>query len=578
MSHPAPPLDASLFGGRYRPGALLGVGGSASVYRADDLDPAATDSQVALKVLHPHLCATESSRRAFLAEAGRLGTLRHPNIAAVRDFGLHDAGEVLMPWIALDLASGPTLAEHVAAAGPLSGAESVAVLTGVLDGLAAAHAVGLAHRDVSPGNVVLHGLGWLTHQVRPELVRLIDFGLADVAGRSTLGSDLLLSGEASQVRTVVGNLAYLSPEQASGQPVNAAGDLYQAGAVLYFALTGAPPFPRSSVEAVLRAHLSAPPPVPSALQPAARRLDKVVTTAMAKRTEDRFADAAAFREALLSAWARPEGGLAEAATGPAYPTTRLIDAGGAGSATQPPLTRLNATGRRAALDYLSPTDPGPAAVSRPTQASGVADEPGGSAAGIAVAAIAGVAVLAVLSAFTATGTAARPATSAATSAAAAPTSAPPSALPTATAVVPVQVPALSGSLAEAEASLNAAGLAVGVITKIPSAQSAGTVLGQTPQAGRSVTPGAKVDLRIASGSNIVPTVDGLTVAEARAALSAAGFTGSSPAGYPEEAVVSGSRPAADVLFHLGGTVFLTVANPTPIASEPGPTPSISSPP
>ncbi len=577
MNQPAPPLDASLFGRRYRPGALLGVGGSASVYRADDLDPAATDSQVALKVLHPHLCATESARQAFLAEAGRLGTLRHPNIAAVRDFGLHDAGEVLMPWIALDLASGPTLAEHVAASGPLSEAEAVAVLTGVLDGLSAAHAAGLAHRDVSPGNVVLHGLGWLTKEVRADLVRLIDFGLADVVGRSTVGSDLLLSDDAGQGRTVVGNLAYLSPEQASGRPVGASGDLYQAGAVLYFALTAAPPFPRNSVAAVLHAHLSAPPPVPSASQPTARRLDRVVTTAMAKRPEDRFADAAAFREALLGAWTRQEHGLAEATTGRAYPTTRLID-GGALSTAQPPLTPLGATGRRAALDYLNPANATSAPTPRPAQASGVAAEPGGSAAGIAVAAIAGVAVLAVLSAFTATGTAARPATATPASAAAAPTSAPASALPTATAVVSVQVPVLSGSLAAAEASLNTAGLAVGVITRIPSAQAAGTVLGQTPQAGRSVAAGTKVDLRVASGSNIVPTVEGLTVTEARAALSAAGFTGSSPAGYPEEAVVSGSRPAANVLFHLGGTVFLTVANPTPIASDPGPTPSVSSPP
>jgi serine/threonine-protein kinase len=326
---------------------------------------------------------------------------------------------------------------------------------------------------------------------------------------------------------------------------------------------------------VLRAHLSAPPPVPSALQPAARRFDKVVTTAMAKRSEDRFADTDAFRKALLSAWATPEHTLAQANTGPAYPTTRLIDA--ARSGHEPPLTPLGATGRRAALDYLSPADATPPPTPRPTQASGVAPQPGGSAAGIAVAAIAGVAVLAVLSAFSATGTAARPTPSVAAPSALPSASASPS--PSVAAPTTVSVPSLSGSLTSAKAALVASGLYVGKVTQLPSVEPSGTVLGQSPEAGALVAPGSPVTLQIASGSNTVPEVGELRVEAAIAALESAGFVvPDSTVGVDPEAVVTGTQPTAGALLRLGKPVQLLLMSPTPAASEPSPTPSVSSPP
>jgi eukaryotic-like serine/threonine-protein kinase len=576
MSLPEALNDDALFGGRYRPGALLGVGGSASVYQADDLgsgDGGTAPKQVALKVLHPHLCETDSARQAFLAEARRLGQLRHPHIASVLTCGLHDAGGVLMPWIALDLASGPTLAEQVESGGPLPPDLAVLVLDGVLAGLGAAHAAGLVHRDVSPSNVILDGAGQHT-ALSDRVARLIDFGLADATGRTTIGSDLLLSEQdPSHVRTVIGNLAYLSPEQALGHPVTAAGDLYQAGAVLYFALTAAPPFPRSSAEAVLRAHQSAPPPAPSALQPAARRLDAVVTTAMAKRPENRYPDADAFREALTGAWSRPGRTWADSTSGSAYPATRILATASAESAPRPaPSTPLTSAGR-ARLDYLAPS------ATSPRPASGLdAAAPAGSgssAAGVAVAALAGVAVLAVLSAFTVTSSVARPTpTVAQVSASAVPSlslSPSPSASPSRSLDV-VSVPTLSGQLTAAETTLKASGLRLGRLWRIPSAEAAGTVLSQSPNSGVQVPAGTSVSLQVASGTNAVPDVAGMTVAAAVATVESAGFAVPTSVADPNSVVI-GTQPSAGALLRLGVSVTVVLPPSSVAAASPNPTPS-----
>ncbi|MGA1827363.1 serine/threonine-protein kinase, partial [Microbacterium sp.] len=283
-----------LISGRYRLGELLGTGGSASVFAAVD---AIDGAQVALKILHPHLSDRPAARDAFLAEARRAEPLRHPNIVGVLGVGVDEAGDAPLAWIALERAAGSSLSEHIATLGPLPPDEAAAVIDGILRALEAAHAIGLIHRDVSPANVmvapdargVLHVDG----------VRLLDFGLADAAGKSALGSDDLLSIEATGRAGVLGNVNYMSPEQVRGEAVDARGDLYQAGAVLYFALTGRPPFPRETTGQTMRAHLTAPPPVPSVLdRRIPRTLDRVVVRAMLKDPGDRFASVGAMRAAL----------------------------------------------------------------------------------------------------------------------------------------------------------------------------------------------------------------------------------------------------------------------------------------
>jgi len=121
-------------------------------------------------------------------------------------------------------------------------------------------------------------------------MRLVDFGLADAIGHSTAASDIVRSERTDTGRDgVLGSVNYMSPEQAMGRPMGERGDLYQAGATLYFALTGFPPYRRETPAAVMRAHIEAPPPVPSAGIPGA--VDRAVVTAMNTDENGRYASA-----------------------------------------------------------------------------------------------------------------------------------------------------------------------------------------------------------------------------------------------------------------------------------------------
>lgn len=500
-----------LFGERYLLGASLGVGSTSAVYEAEDVrDP--SGKRVAVKVLHPHLCTDGRFRAAFLREAERLGALRQENIAAVRGWGVHDAGGVAMAWIALDLVPGPDLSAWVAANGPMAPGRAAAVLDGVLAGLAEAHRHGVVHRDLSPRNVLLDG----------EMARLIDFGLAAAAGGTTVGADLLLAtsraGGAATTGTVVGNAQYMAPEQASGGPVTEVSDLYAAGALLSFLLTGQPPYPRDTVEEILAAQVSAPPPVPSALVPAAHPLDRVVTTAMTKDPRHRFQSADEFRLSLAGA------------------------------------LRAAADGERPATRVLPAADPRP--IGRPRS--------GAFAAAATTAAIVGVVALALLTGFAGVlvpVAAAPPPPEAAASASGSPAT-----------VEKVEVPTLHGTLAEAETALALAGLRLGRIRRADSAQPADHVLSQSPAAGRKLQQGSAVDVVIASGENAVPDVVGRSAGSAGARLQSAGFSVSSNRAEPDPTtVVVGVEPAAGTRLRIGVTVTLVLADPA--GAEPSPTPA-----
>jgi eukaryotic-like serine/threonine-protein kinase len=539
-----------IVGGRYALGELLGVGGSASVFAAVDTR---TGGRVAVKLLHPHLCEDDATRAAFLAEAERASLLRDPHIVRVHAAGLHEAGGVVMPWIALDLAEGETLRERVRRAGPLSTDDAVTVARGVLAGLAAAHAAGVVHRDISPQNVVVGtGDGPDADHPSPDAVRILDFGLADVTGRTTRGGDLLLAQDGDRV---IGNAAYMSPEQAQGRPVRAASDLYQVGALLYFALTGTPPFVRPTTEQTLEAHVAAPPPVPSALVPSARRLDRIVTRAMSKTPARRFRDAAEF-DAELAAAAPAVAVAAASGDAVAEPGTAA--------------TRLLPEQRTGSLDYLSPV-PGAAEPAVRTRSSG-----GIAAAATAVAVVVGLGIWAGMSA--AGGTAA-PSPSATAIVAEppppeSPTPTPSRSAPAVAAPEPttatVAAPALFGTVADAERALAAVGLVVGAINRVDSPESADRVLGQSPVAGAELAPGASVDLTLASGYNAVPYVAGLDAATAAAMVQSAGFVLASPPADGTAGVL-GTMPGSGAVVRVGVTVALRLA-PAPTSTEtPAPT-------
>ncbi|WP_188756620.1 serine/threonine protein kinase [Microbacterium album] len=580
--------DSTLVGARFRLEELLGSGGSAAVYRAVDVRSGA---EVAVKVLHPHLCADAAARDAFLREAERVRVVTHPRIVAVHDAGLHDAGGVVQPWIAMDLVQGPTLREHVERVGPLAPVEAVAVLVGLLDGLEAAHRAGVVHRDISPQNIVLSGSDG---PLRPDAVRILDFGLADATGRRTTGADILLADRGSG--SVVGNAAYMSPEQAQGLPVRSVSDLYQAAAVLYFALTGAPPFPRATTEQAMRAHVAAPPPVPSVLAPAARSLDRIVTKAMAKTPAHRFRDAGELRAALTSAVPTPAASaLPGAESEPEAETAAIAEATADRTGATRVLARTPLDGE---LSYLSAASAASAA--SPVGSAGGDAHSGRARRRSASGAIAAAAVVtvAVLGAWVAA--ASDPRTAGAAQAPRPSVSTPPPSLPTPTGTpdhVPaapspppeetqeepppepelIDVPLLHGTLADAEAALRDAGLVLGAVLRTDGAEPADRVVRQDPAAGVRIERGSAVGITVTSGSNSVPSVVGHSLGTARALVESAGFSVQvTPVADPAAAVVA-VEPVVGTVLRVGVTVTLVVRPPTEPEPPAGPPPATPTP-
>ncbi|MFF3025817.1 protein kinase [Microbacterium sp. NPDC057944] len=563
---------AALIGGRYRLRELLGVGGSAAVYAADDT---VIGGRFAVKLLHPHLCADAAHRQAFLAEAMKVQRIQHPNVVGVHGSGLHDAAGVLTPWIAFDLLTGPTLQERVTAHGSLDAAEASAVLAGVLAGLSAAHRSDLIHRDLSPQNIILESVPPSpTAAITSDMVRIVDFGLADATGRSTVGGDVLLSGldgDADDVG-IIGSVQYMSPEQALGKPVRAASDLYQAGAILSFVLTGRVPFLRRSARETMMAHVVAPPPVPSALAATTAALDRVVAKAMAKTPAHRYRSADDFRLALDAA---VESSRVPRVADPSPIGDRARTADDVDDVETLASTLRYPQG--AAPSNLlsswsdSSADPDDAEARPAAQRFAVTV---GAFVAVVLVALAAWGVLAASGSTTSTPTIA-PLSSAAPSAPVTAQESP--ALPAAPTpqqveTLTVEVPVLNGTLADVDATLRAVGLQLGPVDRVDAPAAAETVIAQQIASGVRVAPGSAIGVAVASGYNTVPAVGGLTVSSATLALQGAGFVVAPvPSDAPAGAVVIDSTPAVGSSARVGTAVVLRVSGgPTP---EPSATPA-----
>ena len=300
---PEASLVATLLAGRYELRALLGRGGMGEVYEAVDRQ---LDRTVAVKVLRPELAADRRFLSRFRREARTSARLSHPDIVAVHDIGEDDG----RAFIVMEFVPGRTLGTIVHEDGPLDPAAAARIGAAVADALAHAHARGVVHRDVTPGNVMLTPHGE---------VKVLDFGIA----RASRGS--ARSGSPSAAH---GTAAYVAPEQVRGDAADQRADIYSVGAVLYELLTGRPPFAGSSTTDVIHRLGAETPASVRALRPqVTASLDAIVLRCLAKEPTARFdgADqlATALRTVAHDAPAPMPGGAYrhEATTLPGGPTT-----------------------------------------------------------------------------------------------------------------------------------------------------------------------------------------------------------------------------------------------------------------
>ena len=269
----ARPPVGRLLDGRYRVESLIATGGMATVYLGTDTR---LDRTVALKIMHAELANDEDFVRRFVGEARSVARLSHPNVVGVYDQGAD--GRTL--YLAMEYVPGRTLRDLLNEQGSLRPREALDIMEGVLGGLGAAHAAGLAHRDVKPENVLL---------TAGHDVKVADFGLARMlAGTSHTKTGML-----------IGTAAYLAPEQVSQGVADARTDVYAAGIMLFEMLTGQQPHTADTPLAVAYKHVNEAVPVPSqfvdGIPPA---LDDLVLRATSRNPDLRPADGGQFMRSL----------------------------------------------------------------------------------------------------------------------------------------------------------------------------------------------------------------------------------------------------------------------------------------
>jgi eukaryotic-like serine/threonine-protein kinase len=283
----APPTRADALGriGHYEVLQVLGKGGFGIVFRAFD---EVLQRVVALKVMAPQLAATSPARKRFLREARSSAQVRHENVVQV-----YEVAEQPLPYLAMEFIPGETLQQRLDRVGPLDVPEVLRVGRQIAEGLAAAHATGLIHRDIKPGNALLEG--------GQQRVKITDFGLARTADDASI----------SQSGIIAGTPMYMAPEQALGQTLDQRADLFSLGSVLYQMVAGRPPFRANSAVAVLkRVAEDRPRAIREIIPEAPQWLCDIIAKLHAKDPDDRYqsarevADVLADCEAQLKANAR----------------------------------------------------------------------------------------------------------------------------------------------------------------------------------------------------------------------------------------------------------------------------------
>ncbi len=303
------PLLTSVVDSRYRVDRVLGEGGTGTVYEVTHLQ---LERTFAMKVLRRDVARDHGLSTRFIQEAKATASLKHPHIVSITDFGhLPDR----TPYFIMERLVGRTLAEAVHEDGQLRVDRAIQIVMQIADALATAHEAGIVHRDLKPENVFLVG---------GDDVRIVDFGAAKIAGATRI----------TKTGIVFGTPHYMSPEQASGQPVDHRADIYALGVIMYELWTGKLPFLADSLMGVLTKHMFVDP-LPFDVQ-AGRgslmdALESVTMRALAKKPEERFQTMGALAAELARMVSFEESGAVSLAPGwtPPPPPQR----------TPPPISR-----------------------------------------------------------------------------------------------------------------------------------------------------------------------------------------------------------------------------------------------
>ena len=477
------PLTGKVFSGRYQIGELLGVGGMAEVYSAQDMT---LGRIVAIKTMLPQYAADPDFTRRFRQEAAAAANLQSPYIVNVYDWG-HDQDTY---FIVMEFVRGSDLKTAIQQRGAINQRKVAEIGSQVCQALTVAHQQDIIHRDIKPQNIMIQPDG---------NVKVMDFGIAR-AKNST----------ADKTQTVLGTAHYTSPEQAQGQELTASSDIYSLGVVLYEAATGTLPFDGPDAVSVALMQVREEPPRPTAINPDIDPVfEAIIMTAMQKDPAARFATANDMRTALNDYLAgRPinfaalvAGGAALAAAATAvmpnpamaagYDQARTSVmtpiAGGMDSTQVMPIQGMAQTGG------MNPAQPGQRRYN-----SNSDDQEPKSKKGLIIGIIVALVVIAGIAGFFLLGGGKQ-----------------------------AEVPDVVGMTYEqAVSEIRAAGFDIGeMTTEYDDETESGLVLEQTPNAGAQAPEGSKIDLVISQGSEQVdvPDVLGMTESQAREALSASGL-------------------------------------------------------
>jgi len=515
-----------LLGGRYQVGELIGRGGMAEVHAGHDTRLGRT---VAIKILRSDLARDPAFLSRFRREAQSAAGLNHPAIVAVYDSGEDEDEEtggtpVALPYIVMEYVEGHTLRDILNAERVLGPDDAARVTEAILDALAYSHRMGIVHRDIKPGNVMLTPSG---------AVKVMDFGIARAIADS--------AATLTQTQSVIGTAQYLSPEQAQGLPVDARSDLYSAGCLLYELLTGRTPFVGDSPVSVAYQHVGQAPKPPSARQPGlSSDLDAVVLHALVKDRDARYQDAAQFRSDLAAARSgRP---ISTAARGTA--AGAALGAGalaGSGSMDDDPTMAMSASNATQVVRSRSGERHNTATL--PAIGRDPADLPGKRHAATYV-----LLALAVVAALVLVGLAGK-------------------ALFTGDEGAPLlTVPTVVNmTQAQAEAKLSSVGFK-SVVSLAPNQAEKGRVIDQSPPAGQKHPATTTVTITVSSGPGeaTVPDVHGYNEGSAKTAIAAIGLTVSKvePVDDPsvDKGLVIETVPKAGDTVPAGSAVVLKISS------------------